>query len=88
MMFTYFLSNKKKCDQGIPDIFLLLGMLNRNLYLGFSTCELDYGPTVCGRFKLLKEKLLGQKTKTSLLNYVSKLKEIISQTWTMANEKS
>uniref|UniRef100_A0A8W8MZ15 Integrase catalytic domain-containing protein n=1 Tax=Magallana gigas TaxID=29159 RepID=A0A8W8MZ15_MAGGI len=85
MMRTYCLSNEKDWDQGIP--YLLFAVRDaKQESLGFSPFELVYGHTVRGPLKLLKEKWLGPETETSLLDYVSKFKERISQAWTMARE--
>ncbi|XP_061190377.1 uncharacterized protein LOC133198276 [Saccostrea echinata] len=85
MIRTYCLSNEKEWDQGIP--FLLFAVRDaKQESLGFSPFELVYGHTVRGPLKLLKEKWLVEESQSSLLDYVAKFKERLSQTWKLARE--
>jgi hypothetical protein len=83
----YCLSNEKEWDQGNP--FLLLAVRDaKQESLGFSPFELVYGHIVRGPLKLLKDVwLLREENQSELLDYVTKFKERLVQTWKLAREK-
>lgn len=79
MIGTYCFDTEKSWDDGIP---LLLYAVRESIQesLGFSPFELVFGHSVCGPFKLLKEKFLSDdESSLNLLKYVSDFRERLSK---------
>ena len=87
MMRKYCLESNKEWDEGLP---LLLFAVHETLQesLGFSLCDLVFGHTVCGPFRLLKEKWLSESPKTehNVLDYVSSFCEPLNHACQLACE--
>ena len=86
MIRTYCEDHKRDWDEGIPLLLFAVREVVQES-LGFSPFELVFGRSVRGPLKLVKEKLLSEKTDESVLSYITQLKERLKEACELAHAK-
>uniref|UniRef100_A0ABM0N0N5 Uncharacterized protein LOC100372647 n=1 Tax=Saccoglossus kowalevskii TaxID=10224 RepID=A0ABM0N0N5_SACKO len=85
MLRAYCLEHSHDWDEGVPYLLFAVREVVQES-LGFSPFDLVCGHIVRGPLKLLKERLLEDKTPTNLLSYVSEFKTRLHQAFDMARD--